>query len=174
MKKSELIAALQAMPGGDDIEVFVFDYLKNQNTDTGEGSSEGMYKAIEIDIHNHNLTDEEAEWYRELWDTDPIAFLTLGFKNPEEKDHSEEPKPAFLIQNKSCFDAAMKHMELINKPHVFKSKLVYKADYLYLLVEDNYFLFYTKRDIVEDVEKSGYHITPFSELFRLKRKEIQP
>lgn len=43
MKKGELIKKLQELPGGDEMEVVIFDHEKTARTDDGDGSCDGVY-----------------------------------------------------------------------------------------------------------------------------------
>ena len=74
MKKSELIAKLNAIEG--DPEVCIFDHIRNMKEDSGEGSGEGVYSNFSVD----HITGED------LPDVDPNEepfkpWIALGFEN---------------------------------------------------------------------------------------------
>lgn len=80
MKKSELIAALEAIPG--DPNVKIFDHLKSLHHASGEPSDDGIYD-FEVSQLNHDLTAEDIAYAREVHEVDPKPFIILAFDNEE-------------------------------------------------------------------------------------------
>lgn len=84
MKKSELIAKLQAIPG--DPEVAILDLLKNAYLDEGEGAYEGIYNEIGIEVIN---TIELPADHPAVIDG-MLPWLALTFKNEEYENQDED------------------------------------------------------------------------------------
>lgn len=73
MKKSELIERLHTIPG--DPEVCLMDFKKNINSDSGDGSGEGIYPKFDVEmVTTEDVTD----------DSEP--FLAISFDNPDIED----------------------------------------------------------------------------------------
>ncbi|MEO7212639.1 hypothetical protein [Mucilaginibacter sp.] len=93
MTKGQFIKALQELPCGDEVEVRIFDHLKNLNEGGGEPTSAGIYADIDIDILHHNLTDDEKEYYMDVHDYIPKPIIALIFTNPDEPNPLADEGP---------------------------------------------------------------------------------
>lgn len=75
MIKEDLLKKIQeTVPDG--AEVVIFDYYKNLNDDSGEGSSAGIYTKFDVTMH----TEQEIK-------AGCIPFASLTFTN---EDYTEE------------------------------------------------------------------------------------
>lgn len=78
MKKEELIKQIQEkVPNG--AEVVVFDWRKNLSEDWGEGSSAGIYKEFDVEVH----TAEEIK-------DGCIPFASITFNSDDYTDQGEK------------------------------------------------------------------------------------
>jgi hypothetical protein len=92
MKNSELIEKLQQLP--PDMEVCIFDYLKNINDDYGdqEGCSGGIYSGFEVGMENQPEEGLEK----------PPAFIVLAFANTDYAELEEILKSKGLTLMRRC------------------------------------------------------------------------
>lgn len=86
MKKSELIAALQAIPG--DPNVKIYDHRKLLHYATEEPTQEGLY---DFDVHqlNDDLSPDEIQYTKDMHDVDPKPFIVVSFDNEDFNDDGE-------------------------------------------------------------------------------------
>jgi hypothetical protein len=77
--KRRAYKVLQQFP--PDTPVAVYDWEKNANDDTGDGSSAGVYSDFEVDLIR--LEEDEAAFYREEHGKDFSPWIAIGFKNEE-------------------------------------------------------------------------------------------
>jgi|ERR1700761_216878 len=87
MTKREIINQLEALPVSDDTQVVIFDWRKNLGNDDGEGSREGWYEKLDIDLINHNLSDDEKIDHFEITGFEPEVFITISFENNDYNDY---------------------------------------------------------------------------------------
>jgi hypothetical protein len=75
MKKSELIAKLEAIEG--DPHVAIVDHIRNIKEDSGDGSAEGIYPNFDVElITEDNLPGPEDD------ESDPMPpWIALSFEN---------------------------------------------------------------------------------------------
>lgn len=87
MTKRELINKLEALPIGDDANIYVWDAERDAHQcGDGDAASTSMYD-FEVGILNDNLTEDEKEYHREIIGTEPKPFIIISFDNP---DYDEE------------------------------------------------------------------------------------
>lgn len=86
MKKSELIARLNEIPG--DPEVAIFDHLKNLHYDDGDGCSAGIYQQIEVGlITNDGLPPDHPAVVDQM-----KAWIAISFPNEDYAEVFDERK----------------------------------------------------------------------------------
>lgn len=78
MTVAELIKKLQEYP--ENTEVKIFDWRKNLNSDSGDGSSSGIY---DFKVDMETLDDEEKSFFHEFHGKDHIPFVELTFDNED-------------------------------------------------------------------------------------------
>lgn len=83
MKKSELIAALEAIPG--DPNVKIYDHRKLLHYASEEPTQEGLYD-IEVFQLNDDLSEDEIKFTEEMHDITPTPFIVLAFDNEDFDD----------------------------------------------------------------------------------------
>lgn len=82
MTVKNLIKELEKMP--QDVNVNIFDWRKNLHDDWGDGSSEGIYS--NFDIHYHELSKDEAKYYKDIHGVDFTPWVGIEFENSDYDD----------------------------------------------------------------------------------------
>lgn len=85
----QLIEELQKMPPGTN--VCIFDWRKSLANDPGDGTSgngEGIYSDFYIEMME--LGPDEAEFHKEINDTEYVAWLAIGFENDDYTEEGEK------------------------------------------------------------------------------------
>lgn len=82
MKKNDLIALLQAVPGNPDVAVF--DFQKNSYDDTGDGSHAGIHPGFKIEMVNDDV--DPQEWASVSDEPMPAPWLAICFMNEDYDD----------------------------------------------------------------------------------------
>jgi len=61
MKKEELIRCLEQLP--ENTEVAIFDYVKNIESDSGDGSSDGIHVDFELQYMDKGKVTKESKTF---------------------------------------------------------------------------------------------------------------
>lgn len=83
MNVAKLIKKLEEFPR--DAEVRIFDWRKNLNEESGDGSgnSAGVYQ---FEVSMEILSDDEKEYYKEMHDQDYKSWVQLSFESDDYND----------------------------------------------------------------------------------------
>jgi len=85
MKVKELISELEKQP--QDLEVCIFDYLKNFHDDCGDSTSSGVYN---FEVEHMQIEDkDEQEFYDERYDKPFVPWVALTFKSDDYTENGE-------------------------------------------------------------------------------------